>query len=71
MLVVIDLDERDDEQTIFDVLNTGGVRLTSAEIIKNVLYKRAIELMGKYSAVSLYRRTWERKFLKRKNKGVE
>jgi len=64
MLVVIDLDERDDEQTIFDVLNTGGVRLTSAEIIKNVLYKRAIELMGKDSAVSLYRRTWERKFLK-------
>jgi len=64
MLVVIDLDERDDEQTIFDVLNSGGVRLTSAEIIKNALYKRAIELMGKDNAVSFYRRTWERKFLK-------
>ena len=64
MLVVIDLDERDDEQTIFDVLNTTGVRLTSAEIVKNALFKRAIELMGKEDAIKLYKETWEKTFLK-------
>ena len=39
MLVVIDLEERDDEQSIFDTLNTAGVRLTSAEIVKTLYLK--------------------------------
>jgi len=64
MLVVIDLDEKDDEQTIFDVLNTAGVRLTSAEIIKNALFKQAIEFIGKEDAIKLYKETWEKTFLK-------
>lgn len=65
ILVVIDLDEKEDEQTIFDTLNTAGVRLTSAEIIKNNLFKRAIELIGdKNKAIDLYKKTWEETFLK-------
>lgn len=55
MLVVIDLDEKDDEQIIFDVLNTAEVRLTSSEIIKNALFKRAIELIRKEDAIELYK----------------
>ncbi len=64
MLVVIDLDEEDDEQAIFDTLNTAGVRLTIAEIVKNAIFKRAIELENKDAAIDLYKRTWEETFLK-------
>lgn len=65
MLVVIDLEERDDEQTIFDTLNTAGVRLTTAEIIKNALFKRVIEILGsRDDAVRLYEDTWKTAFLK-------
>jgi len=64
MLVVIDLKERDDEQSIFDTLNTAGVRLTSAEIIKNSLFKRLIEFSGKEEAIRTYKETWEKTFLK-------
>lgn len=64
MLVVIDLDENDDEQTIFDTLNTAGVRLTSAEIIKNAIFKKLIDLSGKDEAIKTYRSTWEATFNK-------
>ena len=64
MLVVIDLEERDDEQSIFDTLNTAGVRLTSAEIVKNALFKRLIELSGKQEAIKTYKETWEKFFMR-------
>ena len=64
MFVVIDLEENDDEQSIFDTLNTAGVRLTSAEIIKNALYKRLIELSQKQEAIEIYKETWEKTFMK-------
>jgi len=65
MLVVIDLvEESDDEQAIFDTLNTAGVRLSPAEIIKNAIFKKAIKVFGnKESAIDLYKRTWEKTFL--------
>ncbi|HRU00996.1 MAG TPA: DUF262 domain-containing HNH endonuclease family protein [Victivallales bacterium] len=63
MLVVIDLKENDDEQKIFDTLNTAGVTLTSAEIIKNALFKKYIELIDKEKAISFYKNTWENTFL--------
>lgn len=64
MLVVIDLEEKDDEQSIFDTLNTAGVRLTVAEIVKNAIFKRAIELRNKNDAIRLYEETWRETFLK-------
>lgn len=64
MLVVIDLNENDDEQIIFDTLNSAGVRLTAAEIIKNAIFKRAIELSNKEKAIELYNKTWKESFLK-------
>lgn len=64
MLVIIDLNENDDEQSIFDTLNTAGVRLTAAEIIKNVLYKKYIELSNKEDAINFYNETWNKTFLK-------
>ncbi|MCX7873019.1 MAG: DUF262 domain-containing protein [Caldimicrobium sp.] len=64
MLVVIDLEEKDDEQLIFDTLNTAGVRLTVTEIVKNAIFKRLIELDNKQNAIEFYKKTWEETFLK-------
>lgn len=65
MLVVIDLLEDDDEQTIFDTTNTAGVRLSGADVIKNALFQSLIQLVGddKQLVVDVYKRTWERVFL--------
>ena len=63
MLVVIDLTEDDDEQTIFDTTNTAGVRLSCADIIKNALFQRVLRLADSAAAVALYKRTWEKVFL--------
>ena len=68
MLVVIDLvEEKDDEQAIFDTLNTAGVRLTTAEIIKNALYQKIIEKLGREDAINFYKHTWEKTFLSDEN----
>ena len=64
MLVVIDLEVRDDEQSIFDTLNTAGVKLTSAEIVKNALFKKLIELSRRQEAIKAYKETWEKVFMK-------
>ena len=37
-LVNIDLDVNDNEQAIFDTVNSAGIRLSSADTIKNLLY---------------------------------
>ncbi|HDN83737.1 MAG TPA: HNH endonuclease, partial [Candidatus Altiarchaeales archaeon] len=60
--VVVDLKPEDDEQSIFDTLNTAGVRLTSAEIVKNALFKRLIDLSERQEAIKTYRETWEKVF---------
>jgi uncharacterized protein with ParB-like and HNH nuclease domain len=40
LFVGIDLDENEDEQQIFDTINSLGVRLTTAELLKNYFFKR-------------------------------
>lgn len=65
MLVVIDIDENEDEQRIFDTLNTAGVRLTASEIVKNAVFQKAIQVYGnKEEVIELYHNTWETTFLK-------
>jgi len=65
MLIVIDIDESDDEQAIFDTLNTAGIRLSTSEIIKNALFKKLIELSlnTKEEVIKFYKQTWEETFL--------
>jgi hypothetical protein len=63
MLVVIDLATTDDEQAIFDTINSSGVRLSGADIIKNALYQRAIADLGTDDAVTLYNEAWKQSFL--------
>jgi len=63
MLVVIDLAEGDDEQDIFDTINSSGVRLSCADTIKNALFQKAIQLLNQSKAIDLYNKTWEKVFL--------
>jgi len=60
ILVIIDLSESDDEQAIFDTINSAGVRLSGADIIKNALFQRALDLMEKQDDVlKLYKDNWD------------
>lgn len=43
IIVKIDLDHKENEQAIFDTVNTAGVRLTCADTIKNALFQKAME----------------------------
>ena len=49
--VVINLDTNEDEQQIFDTINSLGVTLTTGELLKNYFYNK--------SSVSLYETTWK------------
>lgn len=63
ILVVIDLTTDDNEQTIFDTINSSGVRLSSADIVKNVLFQRAFDLYGNQEEVEvLYKEYWQSVF---------
>lgn len=63
ILVIIDLFENEDEQAIFDTINSAGVRLSSADIIKNALLQKALELFDNAEEVEkLYSENWENVF---------
>ena len=65
ILVVIDLDDNDQEQKIFDTINSSGVRLTSTDIIKNALYQKLIELsLDSEKIAEYYKKTWADTFEK-------
>jgi hypothetical protein len=60
ILVVIDLTNDDDEQSIFDTINSAGMRLSCADIIKNVLFQRAFDINNNDKEVeALYNNNWE------------
>jgi len=64
IIVVIDLTDADDEQSIFDTINSAGLRLSSADIVKNVLFQKAFDLYEKSEDVeNLYKDNWESVFL--------
>lgn len=63
ILVIIDLSEKEDEQAIFDTINSAGVRLSSADIIKNALFQKALDLFDNIEDVeTLYKDNWENVF---------
>ncbi len=64
-LVNIDLDVTDNEQAIFDTVNSAGVRLSGADTIKNLLYQKYVELLRASEAsnvdelaINEYESTW-------------
>ena len=54
--IPIDLQQNDDEQQIFDTINSLGVRLTTAELLKNALFSN--------NEIDLFQNTWEKCFEK-------
>ncbi len=63
ILVIIDLSEKEDEQAIFDTINSAGVRLSSADIIKNALFQKALDIFENIEDVeTLYKDNWEEIF---------
>ena len=63
ILVVIDLTDADDEQSIFDTINSAGMRLSSADVVKNVLFQKAFDLYSNNEEVeTLYKDNWESVF---------
>jgi hypothetical protein len=62
-LVVIDLDPSDDEQTIFDTINSAGVKLSAADIIKNALFQKMIQLSNQADTIAIYDENWNKIFL--------
>lgn len=55
--VTINLETNEDEQKIFDSINTAGLKLTATDIIKNSLFAKAITLQADYE--KLYKDYWE------------
>lgn len=51
LFVGIDLDENEDEQQIFDTINSLGVKLTTAELLKNYFFNR--------DEISTYNKYWK------------
>ena len=59
--VCIDLTEGEDEQQIFDTINSLGVRLTTAELLKNYFFNRENEQAFKDSWEDVFEPTAEKK----------
>ena len=68
VFVLIELEQGDiNEQTIFDTINRAGIRLSTADIIKNNLFKKLLEAAGtdivrKSSVIKLYENYWDNIF---------
>ena len=60
ILVVIDLNEQENEQVIFDTINSTGVKLTASDIIKNALFQKLRQAGMAFD--SFYQDTWQRTF---------
>lgn len=63
IIVKIDLSKEEREQVIFDTINSAGVKLTSADIIKNALYQKINDLEPK-KVYGFYEETWYEHFEK-------
>lgn len=65
VFVLIELEHNDiNEQTIFDTINRAGIRLSTADIIKNNLFKRLLDACGndeakKKAVLKIYKDSWE------------
>jgi len=57
-LVVIDLDADEDAQEIFETLNSRGVKLSSADLIKNLIFQRLEDESA--NSEDAYARYWKR-----------
>ncbi len=62
IFVAVCLNENEDEQKIFDSINSTGEPLNATVIIKNALFDKAIKEVGEERADELYKEYWEKVF---------
>lgn len=67
-VIAITLDENDDEQEIFDTVNSLGKRLTNSDIVKNYLYQKMKSFAGDNEiliekVLNHYKKYWEKIFI--------
>lgn len=60
IFVAVCLNENEDEQKIFDSINSTGEPLNATVIIKNALFDKAIKKVGEERADELYKEYWEK-----------
>lgn len=59
MWVAVCLNSKEDEQKIFDSINSTGEKLSATDIIKNSLFDKAIQTCGEEKAIALYEKFWK------------
>ena len=64
MFVVTYLDKDENEQSIFDTINSSGVKLTTADIIKNYIFDELLhdDECREDAVVQIYNETWKYAF---------
>ncbi|OHU83337.1 hypothetical protein BKN38_05465 [Helicobacter sp. CLO-3] len=67
--VVVYLNANEDEQKIFDSINSTGEKLTATDIIKNALFDKAIKETSEEQATNWYEKYWEATFEGKENLG--
>ncbi|MDA3057286.1 DUF262 domain-containing HNH endonuclease family protein [Campylobacter sp. VBCF_05 NA6] len=63
-LVSVFLQDKEDEQKIFDAINSTGVTLSATDIIKNSLFDKIIKETNEEKAIKLYDEYWRNIFEK-------
>lgn len=63
-LVIVNLRSNDDEQKIFDSMNTAGLKLNSFDVIKNAIFEKILEEKGEELSIKLYEKYWQSAFEK-------
>ncbi|RAX56336.1 DUF262 domain-containing protein [Helicobacter sp. 10-6591] len=66
--VVVCLNANEDEQKIFDSINSTGEKLTATDIIKNALFDKAIKETDQEQATNWYEKYWESTFESKENR---
>ncbi|MWV61069.1 DUF262 domain-containing protein [Helicobacter saguini] len=62
--VIVCLKDNEDEQKIFDSINSTGERLSATDIIKNAIFDKAIKESNEEKALEYYKTYWENIFEK-------
>lgn len=63
--ITVSLNANEDEQKIFDSINSTGEPLTTTDIIKNTLFDKSIKMIGEEKATKWYKEHWEDIFEKK------
>ena len=62
IFILVHIQEKEDEQKIFDSINSTGEKLTATDIIKNAIFDKIQKKAGRTVAINLYKQYWRNVF---------